>query len=72
MSADNRLHIWTVYQNTRDYPGQFVARRWLNDSPTDTLLTAPSLLELRGLLPPDLYRLPRAPEDDPCIVEVWL
>jgi len=64
--------MWTVFENPTDYPGHFVARRFNGDWPSQTVVTAKSLAEIRALLPPDLYRIPRQEADDPCIVEVWL
>lgn len=66
------LILWTVYDKPLDFPDNFVARKFLNSSPTQEVLTATSLDEIRALLPLGLTRLPRMDEDDPNIVEVWL
>lgn len=70
------LSIWTVYDHPRDYPASFVARRSeVIDGVvqvTADMFVADTLDELRALLPPGLYRLPRFPGDQPHIVEVWL
>lgn len=67
------LSIWTIYDNPKDYPGKFVARRFELDRPTGTVLVANTLIELRRqMMEWGLTRLPRAEEDDPVIVETWL
>lgn len=69
------LSIWTVYQHPKDYPAQFVARRFEATNPltaTTDLLQADDLNGLREQLPAGLYRLPRESGDDPVIVETWL
>ncbi len=64
--------LWTVYDSPIDLPGRFVARKWLLDQPTSELLQDKTLDGLRGKLPQGLTRLPRAPQDDPKIVETWI
>ncbi len=75
--TDNSLAIWTVYDHPRDFPGDFVARRFVVDAggarPTDDILTAKSIDVLRDLLEArGLVKLDRSPGDDPKIVESWL
>jgi hypothetical protein len=68
----NALPIWVVYDNPVDLPGRFVARKWLNDTPTSEVLQGKTLDELRSLLPRGLYRMERADSDDAKIVECWI
>ena len=74
--SDDHLAIWTVYNNPTDYPGKFVARKFLATAPDPTATAeveiADTLAELRKKLPPWLSRINRMPGDDPKIVEVWL
>jgi hypothetical protein len=35
------MDIWTVYENPSDYPGRFVARRFILDQPTADVSTLP-------------------------------
>ena len=79
MTDDNILMpIWTVYARPKDYPDLFVARRFdivhgeLQACPSDDVVTASSLQELREMLPMGLTRLPRHADDEPQIVEVWI
>jgi hypothetical protein len=76
VEARNSLSMWTVYDHPADYPNDFVARRSeIGDHGiciTRDMFVAPTLAELRALLPPGLYRMPRAPHDDLMILEVWL
>jgi hypothetical protein len=64
--------IWTVYANPSDYPGKWVVRRWILDTPGTWCFVAPSLEMARRVLPGHLTRLERWPTDDPCIVECWI
>lgn len=71
------LSMWTVYERPRDYPEHYVARRWENVGgrepvPTTDVFVAASLAEVRALLPPGLHCIPRFPDDQPVIVEIWL
>lgn len=72
----DRLPIWAVTWNPKDYPNKAVARPHFVGAGTQSALTAvlvaESLDALRTMLPKDLSRLERAPTDDPVIVEVWL
>jgi hypothetical protein len=75
-TARQVLHQWVVYENPRDYPGKFVVRRWLIGPGTITPVAAvevtDTLDEARAAVPDGLFCTPRMPDDDPCIVEVWL
>lgn len=70
------LPMWTVYGPAPlDQEGLFVARLWLmipQPMPTQTLLRATSLAQIRDLLPPGLTCLRRKFGDDFNIIEVWL
>ena len=65
-----------------DYPGIVVARLWTAPShgsgqavePTayTAVLIAPSVEQLRGLLPPGLLRVPRSQQDDWRVIERWM
>lgn len=75
MEADNYLVLWTVYDSPSDYPGQFVARKWLvKQEPiaTDELVTGSTLQSVRDQLPGGLHCMPRSLGDDAKIVETWL
>lgn len=68
------LPMWTIYDHPADYPGHFVVRCYLVETgrqTTYTVMLADSLDEARSLVPADLYCTPRAPSDDPVIVETW-
>jgi hypothetical protein len=70
---DDTLAIWTVYDHPTDFPDSYVARRFLLERPTRTVMIEPTLDALRSKLAAlGLVRLARSPEDDPKIVEVWL
>lgn len=71
------LSLWTVTRNPSDFPGKFVARETVV-SPSGELrvdraaFVADTLERVREMLPEGLHRVPRALNDDPVIVEVWL
>ena len=72
----NTLDMWAVYQQPRDYPDSYVARRYII-APGATMATvdmfiADSLAELHALLPPGLHRIERDVNDDPRILETWV
>jgi len=71
--------MWVVLgPTTSDYPGRYCARLWVLEkevrrrAASRGLVLADSLPELRALLPPNLIRLDRVPDDDPTILEVWI
>ncbi len=66
------LPIWAMYFNPSDFPGQTMARMFLNEKPTDQVLVA-DLDALRERFESmGLVQVSRFPEDDPKIVETWL
>lgn len=67
----DKLYLWTVYFNPADFPGEYVARCWALDQPTDFIIRASTLEALRSMLPAGLYRMDRTPGDNPVIVETW-
>ena len=66
------IEIWVVYDSPLDLPGVFVARKWVNDVPTEETLEAATLEGIRGKLPEGLYRIPRCLGDELQIVESWV
>lgn len=75
MEANEYLAIWVVIENPQDYPGLFVARKWLvvdgKEVHTSVLVTGPTLQSVREQIPVGLQWMPRAPGDNPVIVETW-
>jgi len=76
LKPEAALTMFTIYRNPKDFPPGYAIRRWLV---TDQGPVAEegrggiwSLDEVRSMIPPGLHRMERQPEDDPCIVEVWL
>jgi hypothetical protein len=72
------LAMWTVYENPKDYPGKFVARRFDVDAdgpkPSASVIIMDDLDDLRDILAHQMHLvcLTRNEEDDPVIVETWL
>jgi hypothetical protein len=77
MRAD-QLTMWVVYDHPRDYRFGFLARLWNTlpqPEPTDMVLVAPTLDELREqITEQEPWRVPldRMLNDQPYIVEVWI
>ena len=66
---------WIVYDHPADCPDHFVVRRW--HITTSGLVPGPgwpvdALADARELVPPGLVCIPRHPDDDPAIVEMWI
>ena len=66
------LSVWVVYNSPKEYPGLYVARKWVNNVPTSEHISAESLDEIRKKIPQGLMRVPRTTQDDPVIVETWI
>lgn len=78
MTRERGLEMFTVYENPRDFPGQYVARRFVIEASGPKPDPEPLIVSnLLGAIRAEMYRrglvcLTRADNDDPCIVEVWL
>jgi hypothetical protein len=73
------LVMWTVYKHPNDYPGEYVAKKFViaEDSYqcSKESISSRSLRDVRNVLRslyPGLIQLNRPPDDEPHIVEVWL
>jgi hypothetical protein len=75
-ASGEALCMWVVFGCPRDFPEHIAVRRQAIFR--SEIVHAPfaglyeSLEEARADLPAGLVCLPRFPEDDPAIVEVWL
>lgn len=69
------LEGWTIFFNPADAPGRYVVRRWETRGgeviPCEAF-HGPSLEVVRLAIPQDRYRIPRLPDDEPAVVEVWI
>ena len=67
------LEIWVVTANPKDFPGCFVARKWVGERPSDEIIVSRKLNPLRRQLEErGLVKLMPMEGDDPVIVETWL
>ena len=73
------LAMWVIYDHPRDFPDEFVARKWAimaeGALPTGEVLTATSLEGIRSRIQLEAGmsgQLARSEADDPCIVESWI
>lgn len=73
VTTESGLSLWVIYDHPRDHPDWFVARRWENDRPTDEIVLACRLEQLRKTFARmGKVRIARDMHDDPAIVESWL
>ena len=73
------LVMWTVYKHPNDYPGEYVARKFVIAEDfyrsSKESISSRSLRDVRNVLQslyPGLIQLKRPPDDEPHVVEVWL
>lgn len=74
------LYAFTIYRDPKDYPGRFVVRRFKVTRTGSEPVPDPqpfavvrSLQEARRVIMPlQLIRLDRSPDDEPHIVETWI
>jgi len=67
------LTLWVIYDHPRDYPREFVARKWVGEEPSGEILCSYSVRPLQeALRRRGLRRIERHSRDDPVIVESWL
>lgn len=71
-SPSEPLQIWVIYERPSDFPTGYVARKFLLDTPTETALYSTTLQGIRSQLPAGLYCIPKHPQDEPTIREIWL
>lgn len=72
LAKQTKMPLIVVYNNPEDYPNKYVARVWDVNRPTVLVAVADTLEEIREAIPQDMYNIGRTPQDDPCIVEVWI
>lgn len=71
--ADPELPMWAVYDRPRDFPTCYVARLWIGERPTEEVILATDVEDIRAALRArGLVKLMRQPEDHPKIMESWL
>ena len=71
------IGMFVVYENPSDYPGQVVVRQcFVRDGEWLPAILPHAVVETvdeaRDRIPKGLACVPRSPQDDPVIVEVWL
>jgi len=71
------LAVWVIYDHPKDFPQGYVLRaQYVMD---DSSIKADAIAwyaddpdKLRSILPPGLFKLMPAPQDDVTIMETWL
>lgn len=70
------MPLITVYDHPKDYPEHFIARIWhIGDGkvfPTDMVMIAETIEEIRAGIPARFTRLNRDAHDDETIMETWI
>ena len=73
MLKQTTFPIITVYNSPTDYPGQYVARLWDINRPTNLAAVADTYEGLLAAIPTQqMHRVERDPKDNPAIVETWI
>lgn len=77
MTDPRQLELWTIYESPRDFPGVFVARKFVcgryGAVPTDEHYMAETLEAVREKLPATVSAcFPREENDSAAIVETWI
>ena len=72
----NELKQYVIYDHPKDHPHFFVVREWIigrGELRHGRMMgVAETLDKARAIVPEGLACIPRYPEDDPVIVEVWM
>lgn len=70
------LQIWTIFFSPRDFPDEWVARKFIFGAPTKDIIRAESLDELRKLIQKnsdyERVKIPRSENDHPSVIESWI
>lgn len=80
MSRDAPLEMWTLYEHPLDYPEGYVARLWCVTTDGGAQASETAFYgETRGDVDeffaeryPELFFVPRAENDEPQILGVWM
>lgn len=66
--------VWTIYDHPRDWPQNFVVRRWFGEYAELEFMLCDSLEAARRLVQDDggSFRIGRESADDPSIAESWI
>lgn len=75
--TDRRLPVVVIYHDPLDHPGRWVTRRqWAGrgqvEVEAEPLAVVDSLEQARDAVPAGMVCLPRSPDDEPQIVELWV
>lgn len=66
------IRVWTIYDHPEDYPDSFIARKFLNNSPTDDIIVSDNLANIEQELEDMGYCELPVHEPNPQIVSVWM
>jgi hypothetical protein len=72
-ATSNHIRLWVIYDKPKDYPDKFVARLFLNNTPTERTIACESIEPIRSQLEQyGFVNIGRQPLDEVQIVEVWI
>jgi hypothetical protein len=66
------LSMWVIYEDTPEFPNQYVARCYRLDVATGDFVVGDTMNDVRAKLPPGLMRLERSAHDHPQVRESWI
>ncbi len=70
---NNQLEIWVIFNRPLDYPNGLIARKFLNDRPTNEYIIGQNLNELRKLFrKKGLVAISKSSDDPISLIESWI
>jgi hypothetical protein len=69
---DDDMSMWVIYEDTPEFPNQYVARRYELDVDTGDFVVGDTMNDVRAKLPKGLMRLERSAHDHPQVRESWI
>ena len=70
---NKQLEIWAIFNRPLDYPNGLIARKFLNDRPTNEYIIGQNLNELRKLFrKKGLVAISKSSDDPISLIESWI
>lgn len=71
------IQMFTIYDHPKDYPGCYIARKWLigpgSVNATTDIIIGTDVSKIREKIKKlGFSRIPRSVNDDPVILETWM
>jgi hypothetical protein len=66
------MPLIVVYEHPLDFPDKYIARLYNLDMPTNMIMVKDNFDEILEGIPMDMVRFMPSPEDDACIVAIFI